>query len=256
MLELYHSGLTTCSKQVRLCLVEKGLEYTTRYIELWKHENLNPAYLKLNPSGVVPTLVHDGHAIHNSFVIMEYLEDVFPTPSLRPADPLERAKMRLWTWTADDVHHAGITLTLAGMLAHPAESLSPEEIEAIYRAMPVPTRRERWYKSVTGKLGKPDLDAALDQMGYVFDRLEADLGDGTWIAGETYSLADIAMLAIVHRVDELHPDMTSAATRPRLASWHARMKARPTVAEVYRPGTAEAPPRPPRMSIEGIASAA
>ncbi|MFL6802932.1 MAG: glutathione S-transferase family protein, partial [Xanthobacteraceae bacterium] len=104
MLELYHSGLTTCSKQVRHCLREKGLPYRSRYVELWRYENLSPAYLKLNPNGVVPTLVHDGVPILNSFCINEYIEDVFPDPPLRPADPNERARMRYWAWTADEVH--------------------------------------------------------------------------------------------------------------------------------------------------------
>ena len=93
MLELYHSGLTTCSKQVRHCLREKGLSYQSRYVELWRYENLSPAYLALNPNGVVPTLVHDGVPIINSFCINEYIEDSFPEPPLRPADPRERARM-------------------------------------------------------------------------------------------------------------------------------------------------------------------
>ena len=88
MLELYHSGLTTCSKQIRLVLREKGLDYESRYIELWNYENLNKEYLKLNEVGVVPTLVHDGIPIRNSFVIAEYIEDVFPEPSLLPSTAL------------------------------------------------------------------------------------------------------------------------------------------------------------------------
>jgi Glutathione S-transferase, N-terminal domain len=71
MLELYHSGLTTCSKQVRHCLREKGLPYRSRCVELWHYENLSPAYLALNPNGVVPTLVHDSAPIINSFCINE-----------------------------------------------------------------------------------------------------------------------------------------------------------------------------------------
>ena len=47
MLELYHSGLTTCSKQVRHCLREKGLKYESKYVELWRYENLSPDYLNL-----------------------------------------------------------------------------------------------------------------------------------------------------------------------------------------------------------------
>lgn len=42
MLELYHSGLTTCSKQVQHCLREKGVPYISRYVELWRYENLSP----------------------------------------------------------------------------------------------------------------------------------------------------------------------------------------------------------------------
>src|SRR5262249_39113381 len=104
MLELYHSGNTTCSKQVRQHLNEKGVPYVSRYIELWSHQNLSPDSLKLNPVGVVPTLVHEGVPIINSFCIMEYVEDAFPGTPLRPADPALRAKQRLWSWLADDVH--------------------------------------------------------------------------------------------------------------------------------------------------------
>src|SRR5665213_2272925 len=53
-------------------------------------------YLKINPIGRVPTLVlDDGRALPESEVICEYLEDAFPQPSLRPADPWGRARMRL-----------------------------------------------------------------------------------------------------------------------------------------------------------------
>ena len=111
MLVLYHSGLTTCSKQVRHCLREKGLPYESRYVDLLRFEHLSPDYLKLNPNGVVPTLVHDGKIIINSACINEYIEDAFPEPSLRPVDLVHRARMRRWVWTADDSHPMGARLT-------------------------------------------------------------------------------------------------------------------------------------------------
>ena len=86
MLELYHGGHTTCSRKARLCLKEKGLDYKSHFLNLRGFEQHTPAYLKLNPNGVVPTLVHDGAAIINSFCINEYIEDAFPQPSLRPVD--------------------------------------------------------------------------------------------------------------------------------------------------------------------------
>ena len=58
-------------------------------------ESQGPEYLKINPRGVVPTLVHDGKVVRESNVILEYLEDAFPAHPLRPEDPFERAEMRL-----------------------------------------------------------------------------------------------------------------------------------------------------------------
>ena len=69
MLILCHSGLTTCSKQVRMCLLEKTVAYESRYLELWNYENLNAEYLKLNPISMVPTLGHDGEPIINALAI-------------------------------------------------------------------------------------------------------------------------------------------------------------------------------------------
>ena len=65
---------------------------------------------------MVPTLVHDGVPIINSFCINEYIEDTFPEPSLRPADLVERARMRYWAWTADETHLSLARLTTARML--------------------------------------------------------------------------------------------------------------------------------------------
>src|SRR5258708_39702893 len=58
MLELYHNIISTCSQKVRLCFAEKGLTYVDRHIEFSERGHLSPEYLKLNPNGVVPTLVH------------------------------------------------------------------------------------------------------------------------------------------------------------------------------------------------------
>src|SRR5262245_53364891 len=189
MLELYHSGLTTCSKQVRHCLREKGLAYTSRYVELWRYENLSPAYLALNPNGVVPTLVHDGVPIINSFCINEYIEDCFPEPPLRPADPRERARMRYWAWTADEVHLSLARLTHARMLQSKVEDLSAAEQEIMLAHTPVPEKRERWRLLTKGGYSAEQLRSALDNVLFVFSRMDAELAQGgPWLAGATFSL--------------------------------------------------------------------
>lgn len=83
MLELYHAHISTCSQKVRLCLAEKGLAWTSHPIEFATGEHLRPAYLQLNPNGVVPTLVHDGRPVIDSSVICEYLEEIAPDSGQR-----------------------------------------------------------------------------------------------------------------------------------------------------------------------------
>ncbi|MBM3527730.1 MAG: glutathione S-transferase family protein [Alphaproteobacteria bacterium] len=255
MLELYHSGLTTCSKQVRHCLREKGLPYVSRYVELWRYENLSPDYLKLNPNGVVPTLVHDGVPVINSLCINEYIEDVFPDPPLSPADPHERARMRYWAWTADEVHLQLARLTHARLLQARVDDLSPRDKEIMLKSTPVPDKRQRWNILATGGYSQAQLDTALDSVLFTFGRMDEELARrGPWLAGATYSLGDISMLAIVHRITELFPNRLDRAKFPRLVDWWDRSMARPAAAYAYSDATEETPKRPPTKSIDGIAA--
>ncbi|XP_024532091.1 uncharacterized protein LOC112346743 [Selaginella moellendorffii] len=79
-----------------MCLAEKGLPWESVHVDIFRFENYEPAYTKLNPKAVVPTLDHDGRILIESNVILEYLEDQFPQVRLRPEDAYECAMMRLW----------------------------------------------------------------------------------------------------------------------------------------------------------------
>ncbi|MFZ0839583.1 MAG: glutathione S-transferase N-terminal domain-containing protein, partial [Xanthobacteraceae bacterium] len=94
MIELYHHGSSVCAAKVRFVLMEKDVPWKSRYLDILKGEHFHPDYLKLNPMAVVPTLVHDGEVLVESTVICEYLDDAFPESPLKPASPLERARMR------------------------------------------------------------------------------------------------------------------------------------------------------------------
>ena len=110
MLELYHAHISTCSQKVRLCLAEKGLAWTSHPIEFATGEHLTPAYLALNPNGVVPTLVHDGRPVIDSSVICEYLEEIAPDDgtALMPRDAYGRARVRAWLRYIEEVPTAAI----------------------------------------------------------------------------------------------------------------------------------------------------
>src|SRR5262245_27884596 len=95
-LVLYDFHGSPCARRVRAVLLEKGLRWTTRLVDLTRLEQKRPEYLALNPNGVVPTLVHGDRVVYESNVITEYLDDVFPDVRLYPDDPWERAQVKLW----------------------------------------------------------------------------------------------------------------------------------------------------------------
>src|SRR4051794_12882738 len=97
MMILHHGWRSSASRRVRLCLEEKGLTYESHVVDMARLEHHSPEYLKINPNGVIPTLIHDGRPLHESGTICEYLDEAFPDPPLRPNAPYERALMRNWS---------------------------------------------------------------------------------------------------------------------------------------------------------------
>ena len=86
MLELYHNINSVCAQKVRIALKEKRLEPKDHILTL-RGDQYEPAYLRLNPNGVVPTLIHDGEPITESSLILYYIDDAFPEPPLMPKPP-------------------------------------------------------------------------------------------------------------------------------------------------------------------------
>lgn len=101
MLTLYDAARCPYCARVRILLAEKGIPYDPIEIDL----DDRPAWLyRKNPAGKVPVLEEDGgFVLPESRVIMEYLEERFPEPAFLPADPAERALVRLWLERHDDL---------------------------------------------------------------------------------------------------------------------------------------------------------
>ncbi len=235
-LELYHGRASTCSKKVRLVLYEKRLAFRSHLLNLQKFEHLLPSYLELNPNGVVPTLVHRGRPVVESNVIIEYLEDAFPETPLVPSDPYERARMRVMTRFADTfAYNAVYILTWMQLSAPAARALSEEELKSILRAVPTEERRTRW-ETVAGEGFTPEECAASErQMKETLNKVEGWLsGGGPWLLGDLYSLADVAIVPYVDRINTLIPGFLDEAEHPRTVAWFERMRARPSFGEALR----------------------
>jgi len=226
MLELYHDSDSIMSFKVRFCLAEKGLDWKERRVVLGKFENLTPEYLKINAGGVVPTLVHDGDIVTESSVINEYLDEVFPDPALTPRTPIGRARMRIWTKYQDDViHHSVRPATFQLMIKQRFKGLSEEEMDAKVAAHPMTERRKAYRQWTTGPVDVAAVQSAIDQMREIVMKLEQRLSQSRWLAGDTFSLADVAVATFVDRVDHLLFDFLWK-DRPSVQGWINRIKDR------------------------------
>lgn len=226
MLELYHDSDSIMSFKVRFCLAEKGLDWQEHRVVLGKFENLTPEYLKINAGGVVPTLVHDGDIVTESSIINEYLDEVFPDPALTPRTPIGRARMRIWTKYQDDViHHSVRPATFQLMIKQRFKGLSEEDMDAKVAAHPMPERRKAYRQWTTGPVDVAAVQSAIDQMREIVTKLERCLSRSRWLAGDTFSLADIAVATFVDRVDHLLFDFLWKA-HPGVQDWIRRIKDR------------------------------
>jgi glutathione S-transferase len=239
MLALYHFGPVANSLTPLLGLIEKGLAFDDRFLNsrLWEHHSSE--FLAVNPNGMVPVLVHDGHAVTESTVINEYLEDVFPDVPLRPADPVLRARMRVWTKYVDEYFCPALTILGAQGAKPYASAIDKEEMRGILARMPDPEVRRKWETVSSEGYSPAQLDEARAKLGHVVVRMEAALAaGGDWIVGADYSLADIKLFSMAPGVERMLPDICSATASPLVYGWLRRMEARPAVqamrARVYK----------------------
>ena len=227
-MELYHATHSTCSQKVRIALAEKGLDWESRHLNLRRFEHLEPEFLRLNPAGVVPVLVDRGQVIRESLVINEYLDDAYPAPPLRPADPLARARMREWTLYIAEEPTWAVKVPSFNKNIRPeiAGKYTGAQLEAVAARIPNRETAARWLKAAKDGFPEAEVQASLARLASTLDRMEDALADGPWLAGEDYSLADVDMAPFVHRLAALGEDLMIGA-RVRVADWYARVRARP-----------------------------
>jgi glutathione S-transferase len=218
-MELYHNDMAICAQKVRLVVIEKSLTPTLHHLDLRAGDSHTPANLKLKPKGVVPTLIDHGNPITESTVICEYLEDAYPDSPLRPRDPTERAMMRRWTMLPDTgLHSAAATLSVAIAFRH-------QENGRQLAAFTGPAHAR------AGDLLKYGEDAAfVPEQVILYDKVVGDLArqleKAPWLVGDSYSLADIAMIPYVCRLEHLKQAWwwEDNPKRSSIAPWLKRCK--------------------------------
>src|SRR5215510_2004159 len=228
MLTLYHNDMSLCAQKVRICLAEKGLAWEDKHLVLRAAEHQQPWYLKFNRRAVVPTLVHDGHVVRESNVILEYLEDVFLQPRLRPNDPYHRSKMRLWIKQLDEDVHDACVASLSFGIAFRHQYLERAELgKAMLERVPNIFKRERRRDVVENGTRSQHFVSAVQRMLQLLDEMEEALAEHRWLACEEYSLADVAFTPYLARLEHLNI-FGIVSDRNHVAEWYGRCKARPS----------------------------
>ncbi len=206
-MKLYQTNLSPFPTRVRLLIYAKGLDVETLRPPGFHGDGAEKgSYLETNPMGRVPTLeLEDGWTLPESEVICEYLEDAYPEPSLRPADPRLRARMRLLS-RISDTYVVMAMVPLFNVVSRPPGEWDQEVIRAALGAV----------------------DQAL---GYV----DAYIGDQGYAVGDSITQADGALIPILVLVEDWLPIFRGAALmpkHPKTAEYWRRIGADPLAARL------------------------
>jgi glutathione S-transferase len=232
---LYHVPPSFYSQIARLALAEKGVAHVSKFAVAGppSYETYQPWYMRLNPGGTVPTLVVDGNVLDDSRTILEQLERRFEGPALLPASADARADAERWiehgyalservlAYGSDRLRRLGARVNRGRLEALRRHRERSPDLSAVYDA------KIADIEQFIAETNDAELVARMrQQLGAMLDELDAWLKNRRFIAGEAYSLADVVWTVTVARQSMLRHD--PLRDRPALASWYARMKARPS----------------------------
>ena len=227
-LHLYHSGVSNCAMRVRIALEEKGLPWTSHHLNILKKEHITPEYFGINPNGLVPTLVHDGKVIIESDDIIEYVDINFPEPPLRPPEGPDREVMNEWLHRATAIHLKAVKTHIYEKRMRGQMGQSPEQREQYEKLQKNKSLLEFHRKSNSQSFTQQELDQAKATLDQCFAELERSLEGCDWLAGDSFSLADIAWIPLYFTLHVLAG--YSFDGMPNLTAWAKRIEARQSYA--------------------------
>ena len=230
MLKVYSFFNSICTQKVFITLAEKGIDYATQNVDLFKNEQFSPEYLKINPKGVVPALDHDGKIVIESTLICEYLDDCFPERRLVPPDPFLRARMRLWSKAVDEqIFEATRELSFSAMFREKMRNMTEAQRQGRYQNVGDPIKRARLISTYEEGVDSPYVFQGIGAFEMAFDKMEKDLKSrGPWLLGSALTLADINMMPFVARMAYLDLLEVWIAGRPATQDWWRRVQALPS----------------------------
>jgi len=253
MLILYDFSNSVSCQKVRITLCAKGLKWDAVNVDLFKGEQYDPTYLGLNPTGFVPTLVHDGKSVIESTLICEYIDQAFPNPpQLIPSEPLLQARMRLWSKLVDEgVHEAVTEISFSAMFRERMRKSPPESRELRFRNIGDPRRSDRFRSTYELGTKSPFVLHGIGAFERAFKTLDDELieSGGPWVLGTDPTLADVNLMPYFARLDYLRVLHLWIGKRPNVETWWAMAREWPSFKSAVDDRISEA--ERSEMSIHG-----
>jgi glutathione S-transferase/GST-like protein len=201
--------------------------FVHRYVDMGQREHHEPAFLAINPAGTVPALLHDGRVLTESTPMMEYIDDAFDGPPLRPADPALRWRMRWIMRVMDNSVCPALEMIASNALAAPRFRETPEEEkQAALAKIPDPERRRTWNLLMHDTTPVAELDESKRRVVEGLALLERMLVEYPYLAGPEFSLADIGVMATFYHLPVSRPEDVSYEQTPHLWGWLRRCHSR------------------------------
>ncbi len=208
-MKFYDCATAPSSRLVRIFIAEKGLEIPTQEVDLRHGEHLSPEFRAINPYGTVPVLeTDDGQHLTSTQGCWRYLEAAFPEPPLLGTTPADQALIadRVWRIDLDGVHAA------AEALRNRSRGFKDRALTGLVPVAQIPELAER----------------GLARTQRFLESIDGLLGDSEYIAGDSFTAADIIALVTVDFAGWLKLKLPEDAVRAQ--SWYEKVAARPSAA--------------------------
>lgn len=220
-MKIYGHPWSINTRKVLMVLAEKSKEAELSLVMLPKGEQRLPAHLALHPFAKVPVLEDEGFVLYETSAINRYLERKFPTPALVPDDPRSAALTNQW-----------IGVVEAYFVPH----VAPVIVETLFR------------RYLGGETNREAIESGCANMQTALDAADRALQSSPYLAGETFSLADIHFMPYLEYLEKVGQDQP-VKQRENLNAWWQRVSRRPSWQKAARTGPQ---PYETGMNAEGV----
>lgn len=208
-LKFYDCKTAPSPRRVRVFIAEKDIDIETVQVDLRNGEQFSEVFRKINPDCVVPALeLDDGTCISEVLAICSYFEELHPEPTLLGADAVARASILMWNIKVEQQGLAAIM----DAFRNSAKGMKNRAIAGPEPYAQIPELAERGRERVV----------------QFFHKLDGRLAENKYVAGDSYSIADISAMVLVDFAGRVKISIPDDAQN--LQRWYERVAGRPSAA--------------------------